>query len=116
DLGGATWNVLADPGDHYYADPFPFRHAGRDYLFFEDLDHKTNKGIISVVEFGEDGLPGPAVPVIEEPWHLSYPFLIEAGGEIWMIPEASLSGEVSIYRAVEFPHRWERHGALLSGL
>ncbi|MEO3386312.1 hypothetical protein [Mesorhizobium sp. CAU 1741] len=116
DLGGKAWNILADPGDHFYADPFPFRHGGRDHLFFEDLDHKTNKGIISVVVFDEDGVPGPVVPVIEEPWHLSYPFLIEADGEIWMIPEASLSGEVSIYRAVDFPHRWQRHGALLSGL
>lgn len=116
DLGGARWNILRDPVDHFYADPFPFHHNGKDFLFFEDLDHKTGKGIISLVAFGEDGLPGPTVPVLEEPWHLSYPFLIEHGGQIWMIPEASLSGEISIYRAVDFPYRWERHGALLSGL
>lgn len=116
DLGGGRWNVLADPGDHFYADPVPFHYRGRDFLLFEDLDHKTGKGIISVSEFSKDGQPGAVVPVLEEPWHLSYPFLIEADGEIWMIPEASLSSEVSIYRAVEFPHRWERHGALLTGL
>jgi hypothetical protein len=115
-LGGARWNVLRDPIDHFYADPFPFSHHGRDFVFFEDLDHKTGKGIISVVSFNEDGLPGPTTPVLEEPWHLSYPFLIEHGGQIWMIPEASLSGEITIYRAVDFPYRWERHGALLSGL
>jgi hypothetical protein len=116
DLGGARWNILRDPVDHFYADPFPFHHKGQDFLFFEDLDHKTGKGIISVVAFGEDGLPGPTVPVLEEPWHLSYPFLLEHDGQIWLIPEASLSGEISIYRAVDFPYRWERHGALLSGL
>lgn len=116
DLGGARWTVLADPVDHFYADPFPFHHQGKDYILFEDLDHKTGKGIISVVAFDEDGRPGPTVPMLEEPWHLSYPFLIEARGEIWMIPEASLSGAVSFYRAVEFPYRWERQGALLSGL
>lgn len=116
DLGGARWNVLPDPGDHFYADPFPFHHRGRDYIFFEDLDHKTSKGIICVVAFDEDGQPGPAIPVLEEPWHLSYPFLLEAHGDIWMVPEASLSGEIALYRAVEFPYRWERHSVLVSGV
>jgi len=116
DLGGARWNVLADPVDHFYADPVPWHHRGRDYLLFEDLDHRTDKGIISAVAFDETGRPGPAVPVLEEAWHLSYPFLIEAGGAIWMIPEASLSGEIAIYRAVDFPWRWERHATLVSGV
>lgn len=116
DLGGARWQVLRDPVDHFYADPFPFHHQGKDFIFLEDLDHKTGKGIISVIEFDVDGRPGPTVPVIEEPWHLSYPFLIEDGGQIWMIPEASLSGAVGIYRAVDFPYRWRREGTLLSGL
>src|SRR5690606_31990801 len=98
-----------DPVDHFYADPVPWRHQGRDYLLFEDLDHRTNKGIISAVAFDEAGRPGLAVPVLEEPWHMSYPFLIEADGAVWMIPEASLSGEIAIYRAVDFPWRWERH-------
>jgi hypothetical protein len=116
DLGGTPWQVLADPIDHFYADPFPFRWRDKDYLFFEDLDQKTQKGIISVVEFDEQGRPGPAIPVLEEPWHLSYPFLIEADGEIWMVPEASLSGEISIYRATRFPFGWEKHSTLVSGI
>lgn len=115
DLGGERWNVLADPGDHFYADPFPAFRDGRDWLFFEDLDHKTGKGIISVVGFGEDVRPGAAEPVLEEPWHLSYPFLIEEGGEIYMIPEASLSGEIAIYRANDFPHGWAKEAVLVSG-
>jgi len=116
DLGGTRWSVLADPVDHFYADPVPWRHQGRDYLLFEDLDHRTNKGIISAVAFDEAGRPGPVVPVLEEPWHMSYPFLIEADGAVWMIPEASLSGAIAIYRAVDFPWRWERHATLVSGV
>ena len=30
-----------------------------------------------------------AIPVLEEPWHLSYPFLIVHDDELWMIPESS---------------------------
>ncbi len=116
DLDGVRWNVLADPVDHFYADPFPLRWQGRDYLFFEDLDHKTEKGIISVIAFDEAGRPGPTMPVLEEPWHLSYPFLIEHRGDIFMIPESSTNRDIAIYRAVDFPLKWQRHAVLVEGV
>src|SRR5690606_30656375 len=103
---GAPWSRLAGPVDHFYADPFPLFRDGRDYIFLEDLDHRTDKGIISVVEFDGNGKPGPAKPVLEEDCHLSYPFLIERDGEVFMIPETSARREIAIYRASEFPFRW----------
>jgi hypothetical protein len=115
-LGGPKWNVLADPGRRFFADPFPITRGGRTYLFFEDLDHHVGKGIISAIEFGPNGPIGPVFPVIEEPWHLSYPFLIEADGQLWMVPESSKSGQVTLYRCVDFPGRWERCAALLEGV
>lgn len=115
DLGGAPWNRLPGPGDHFYADPFPFSRGGRDFVFVEDLDHRTDKGIISVVEF-EDGKPGHARPVLEEECHLSYPFLIERDGQVFMIPETSLRREIAIYRAADFPLRWEKLAVLVSGV
>lgn len=116
DLSGPTWKVLADPGDRFYADPFPVQWQGRTFVFFEDLDHRLGKGIISAVEFGEAGPIGEVVPVLTEPWHLSYPFLIEDKGELWMIPESSEHRDVALYRCVRFPDKWERHCTLLSGL
>lgn len=116
DLSGARWNVLADPIDHFYADPFPLTWQGKDYLFFEDLGHKAEKGIIAVTAFDGDGRPGPAVPVLEEPWHLSYPFLIERDGEMFMIPESWTSREIVLYRAAEFPWKWQRHAVLVEGV
>ena len=115
-LSGVRWNVLPDPVDHFYADPFPLHWKGKDYLFFEDLDHKTGKGVIAVVAFDEAGRPGPTMPVIEEPWHLSYPFLIERDGELFMIPESSNNREIVLYRAVDFPLKWERHAVLVAGV
>ena len=115
-LGGAPWRVLKDPGDRFFADPFPVRWQGRDYLFFEDFGHRAGKGVISVVEFAEDGSPGPVRPALEAPFHLSYPFMIERDGELFMIPEASGSGEVAIYRAAAFPDRWEKLAILVAGV
>ncbi len=115
-LDGPRWNVLADRGHDCYADPFPIAWRGRTCVFFESLDHRVGKGLIGVVEFGPGGPIGEATTVIEEPWHLSYPFLIEAEGELWMIPESSTAGQVPLYRCVEFPYRWERRDPLLEGI
>ncbi|UWU95503.1 hypothetical protein [Bradyrhizobium sp. CB1015] len=116
DLSGPSWNVLRDPGNHFYADPFPVTWQGRTCVFFEDLDHRVGKGIISAIEFGDAGPIGEVMPVLEEPCHLSYPFLIEDDGELWMIPESSTRGDVALYKCVRFPDRWERYATLLSGL
>lgn len=116
DLSGPDWRALPSPANRFYADPFAVTWKGRTFVFFEDLDHRVGKGTISAVEFGDAGPVGEAVPVLEEPWHLSYPFLIVQDDELWMIPESSLQKDVSIYRCVEFPGRWERHATLLSGV
>jgi hypothetical protein len=115
-LKGPKWNVLKDSGDNCFADPFPITWRGRSCLFFEELDHRVGKGVISALEFGPDGPVGEVVQVIEEPWHLSYPFLIEAEGQLWMVPESSRSGQVTLYRCVDFPGKWERCAALLEGI
>ncbi|MBR1168220.1 glucosamine inositolphosphorylceramide transferase family protein [Bradyrhizobium liaoningense] len=116
DLSGPGWNVLRDPGNHFYADPFPVTWQGRTFVFFEDLDHRVGKGIISAIEFADAGPVGEVMPVLEEPCHLSYPFVIEDDGELWMIPESSTRGDVALYKCVRFPDKWERYATLLSGL
>jgi hypothetical protein len=115
-LVGTTWNVIPDPGFCFYADPFPFAHQGRSYIFVEDWDHRRNKAVISVVPFGESGPSGPTRPVLEETWHLSYPFLLAHDGEIWMIPESSASRSLTLYRADPFPSRWVPEAVLLSDI
>jgi hypothetical protein len=115
-LDGPAWNVLPDRGHNSFADPFAFIWHGRAFAFFEELDHRVGKGFISAVEFGSNGPIGEPVPVIEEPWHLSYPFLIEAEGQLWMVPESSGAGQVPLYRCVDFPRRWERCEPLLDGI
>jgi hypothetical protein len=105
-LGGVLWNSIADPGYRFYADPFPISFQGRTFIFVEDFDHRGGKGIISAIPFGDAGQIGPAEPVLSEPWHLSYPYLFEHRGEVWMIPESSQSRKISLYRANPFPSRW----------
>ena len=115
-LSGEPWQILRDQETHFYADPVPWLEAGRYYLFFEDLDQKTQKGVLSVVSFDEKGQPGPVELCLEEPYHLSYPYLIRYQGETYMIPETSANGDVALYRAKNFPKGWQRERVLLSGI
>jgi hypothetical protein len=115
-LEGTAWNAIKDPGFRFYADPFPFEHQGELWLFVEDFDHRRQKGVISAIPFDVHGPSGPARPVLEEPWHLSYPFVFAHAGEVWMIPESSAHGAISLYRAVAFPHRWAYEATLVAGV
>lgn len=115
-LDDPPWRVLPDPGDHFYADPFPIAWGGRRMIFFEDFDHRSGKGTIAAVEVREEGSTGPVLQVLEEPWHLSYPFMIEDSGALWMIPESSAARTVDLYRADRFPDRWVKEATLLSGI
>ncbi|MCJ2068040.1 formyl transferase [Methylobacterium sp. J-030] len=110
------WTVLPDDGRRFYADPFPIAVAGRTHLFVEDFPHATGKAIISAVRFGPDGPEGPPVPVLEEAHHLSYPFVFERDGCVWMVPESSAAGTVDLYRATRFPQGWVKEATLLSGV
>ena len=116
DLTGAPWHRLKERPHHFAADPFVVAWQGRTVVFFEELDHRVGKGIISAIEFNEQGPVGEIFTVLDEPWHLSYPFLFEDDGELWMIPERSATREVVLYRCRHFPDQWERHATLLSGI
>lgn len=115
-LSGEPWHVLADEESHFYADPFPWLHDGRYFLFFEDLDHRIGKGVISVLSFDEQGKPDVISPCLEEDYHLSYPYLFEDDGEIYMIPETSENRDVALYKTNNFPFGWKRHKTLLTDI
>lgn len=115
-LDGTAWNIIPDPGFRFYADPFAFVHQGKSYIFVEDWDHRRSKAVISVVRFGDAGPSGPAEPVLEEPWHLSYPFILAHDGEVWMMPESSANRSLTLYRADPFPTRWVPEALLLTDI
>ncbi|MDP9588976.1 UNVERIFIED_ORG: hypothetical protein J2W19_001522 [Shinella zoogloeoides] len=112
---GTGWAVLADAGDRFYADPFVFHWQDRAFLFVEDYRHAAGKAVISVVPFNAAGIPQSARVVLEEPHHLSYPQVFTRDGAIWMLPEASASGKLTLYRAEAFPDRWRAEAVLAEG-
>lgn len=108
-----TYSTLRDDTRRYYADPFVFVHEGRVHMFVEELPYATGRGLVSHVEIVGSGPLGTPRPVLEEPFHLSYPQVFADAGEIWMLPEAAASGRLTLYRAERFPDRWVRHATLI---
>lgn len=50
---------------------------------------------------------------LDEPWHLSYPFVFEHGGQMYMVPEGSKSGALRLYKATKFPLDWAQEQVLI---
>lgn len=116
DKGEAAFSVLTGGTRSYLADPFPVRHNGQDFIFVEEYLYSKNRGCISVVTVNRNGAVGKTQAVLEEPHHLSYPFVFEHDGQIWMIPESGEARNVCLYRAVDFPYRWTREAFLIEGI
>jgi hypothetical protein len=108
--------TVVPPPDRFYADPFLAERNGKIYLFFEELPFAHNKGNISMMELDSEGRCGTAHPVLEMDYHLSYPFIFEWRGEMYMLPETRDSGSICLFRAVDFPHRWKLEKVLMENV
>jgi hypothetical protein len=91
----------------FLADPFGLWRGGLLHLFVEHFDYRDRHGRIELLIYDRRYTLLDRRPVLIEPWHLSYPFVFEAEGETWMLPEAHRSGRLTLYRAADFPWRWE---------
>jgi hypothetical protein len=106
---------IASPPGSSYADPFLIRWRNRVFLFVEQFAMDTYFGHIVALELGENG-PLPAFPVLQAPYHLSYPCLIQQGEDVFMLPETAGHRTVELYAAVDFPRRWELRKVLAEGV
>lgn len=108
------YNIIPNPKNYWLADTLLFQRKEKLYLFVEAFDKNKKTGRIGVLEF--DGVSfGNFRIVLEKDYHLSYPYVFEFNDEIYMIPESSENKSVELYRAVEFPDKWEFDCKLLSG-
>jgi len=96
---------IKNPPNRYLADPFIWHRDGSHYCFVEDYNFKTSLGFISVYEITKDNYKELGI-VLKEPFHLSYPFLLESNGELYMCPETSQSKSIRLYKCIDFPLKW----------
>jgi len=107
--------VIENPAGRYIADPFVIQRDGRDICFVEDYDRISGRGRISAFEM--NGRSSVCLgPVIEENFHLSFPYLFEFDGNLYMCPESSENRDIRLYRCVGFPMVWKLEKIIMSNV
>jgi hypothetical protein len=108
--------VPLPPGSKAMADPFLWDTGGRNYLLFEEVAAGSSRGRLGCVQAFENGSCSEMKIILERPYHLSYPCVVPAGGELFLLPEASEAGRVDLYRFSRFPCEVELVAPLVEGL
>ena len=100
------YNIISPNLRLWYADPFSVKEEDKYFIFCEVFDYFTGLGTIGVFQY-TDGKMSRVRQIIKEPFHMSYPHVFRHRGEYYMIPETSAVNQIRLYKAVEFPLKWE---------
>lgn len=106
---------VTDVPAKFVADPFMVKENSTWYMFFEVMNNQTEQGDIGLA-ISNDGLKWDYKQIVlDEPFHLSYPYTFKWKGEHYMIPESYQASSVRLYKAVEFPTKWSFVETLIDG-
>ena len=108
------FQVIPNNWRYWYADPHLICVGGKTWVFAEAYDRVLRRGVISCCTITDTGAT-PWKVVLTQPYHLSYPHLLEKNGEIYMIPESYVANEIAVFRAKHFPDQWEKVTVLKQG-
>lgn len=82
------------------ADPFLFANGGCLYLFYEKKP-LYGKGVIMMEKSYNMKVWSMPKMVLSEDCHLSYPFVFEDAGKIYMLPESGEMSSIRLYEATD---------------
>jgi len=107
-------DVTDVPAD-FVADPFMTKDNSTWYMFFEVMNSETHQGDIGLA-ISNDGLNWIYKQIVlDESFHLSYPYVFKWKNEYYMIPESYQANSIRLYEAVDFPTQWLFVGTLIYG-
>jgi hypothetical protein len=98
---------------YWCADPFLVEDGDKTYLFFEAYHRFKRKGAIGYREIGEEKI-GRIKIIINEPFHLSYPYIYKEDDAWYIIPESKDANQIIRYKSTAFPVRWEQEKVLVN--
>ncbi len=110
-----TPHHITDVKARFVADPFMIQANDRWYMFFEVWDLENGKGKIGLAT-SKDALQWQYNGIVlDEPFHLSYPFVFQWEGAYYMMPECYEANSIRLYKATDFPFQWSLSHDLISG-
>lgn len=110
-----TAKHVTDVSAEFVADPFMVKEDSNWYMFFEVLNNATGQGDIGLAVSADTTKWDYKQIVLDEPFHLSYPYVFKWKGEYYLIPESGAANSVRLYRAVTFPTQWQFVSTLING-
>ena len=108
--------LLEPPPGSHFADPFIISQGDKSYIYFEAWRNDNAKGTIWLSVVDAYGRCSQPELVLERPYHISYPFLFNWAGELFMLPETQHNHSIEIFRCMQFPTRWELAATLMEGV
>jgi hypothetical protein len=115
-LAWKDFKLLIPPTDRFWADPFVWVYENSYYIFIEELLYSTHRGWIACLTLDKNLDVTSNQVVLERPYHLSYPFLFEHAGQLYMIPETGKNNGIELYRCTHFPDQWEFEKTLIGNI
>src|SRR5665648_3013 len=107
---------LIPPKDRFWADPHILKRDNKYYIFIEELIYSKVNAHISLIIMDESGNLSAPVKILERDYHLSYPFIFEDEGEIYMIPETKMNKTIELYKCTDFPLKWKLESILFNNI
>lgn len=100
----------------FIADPFVIKKSGKTFIFAERYSYLSNKGEIVYMESLDNNTFSSPRKAIDLAGHASYPYLLRYRDEVYCIPETSSLKEINLYKASNFPKKWEQVRTLIGNI
>ena len=107
--------TIKNPPNRFLADPFVIKKNGRNICFVEDYCFEKKKAKISAYELFKNDYKKIGT-VLEENFHLSFPFVFKHDQDIFMIPETGEINEIRLYKCINFPLEWKFEKTLIKNI
>ncbi len=112
-LKNIHWFVKPAPSS-YLADPFVIAFQDETYVFFEQYDYRKGKAVLACALKSEDFRIYHTV--LEEPHHLSFPFVFVYDDTLYCLPESYSANALNLYRFDVNTRKLNKVKTLLSGM
>jgi len=106
---------VTDVPAKFVADPFLIKEGEIFYLFFEVFNHDTQQGDLALATSTNSWSWDYQQVIVDEPFHLSYPYVFKWQDEYYLIPESYQDNSIRLYRADHFPLNWSFVATIIEG-
>jgi hypothetical protein len=106
---------VTDVSAKFVADPFLVKDDNIWNLFFEVYNNETQQGDLAVATSKNTWTWKYERLILDEPFHLSYPYVFQWDDTYYLIPESFEDNSIRLYKAVDFPTQWSFVTRLVEG-